>query len=125
MADNETPSGASSIGLRSFELTKDSHEMRVMSRTGQEGIKQALGITPDQKDQRTREIIAIWLIGLLCTLVGLTFTAFFLTYESMVPDKRFENLKSLLDVLLGPIITLLSSVIGFYFGSRTAQTTAK
>ena len=75
----------------------------------------------DPRD-RTREVIAVWLLGLLCVVVGLAFTAYFLDYDAVPPDKRFNNLKSLLDVLIGPIITLLSSAIGFYFGSRTAET---
>ena len=33
-------------------------------------------------------------------------------------------LKTLLDVLLGPVIALLSSAIGFYFGSRQAAAEA-
>ena len=70
---------------------------------------------------RTREVIAVWLLGLLCVVVGLAFTAYFLDYDAVPPEKRFANLKSLLDVLIGPIITLLSSAIGFYFGSRSAE----
>ena len=70
---------------------------------------------------RTREIIAVWLLGLLCAIVGLAFTGYFLTLDGTDVQKRFENLKALLDVLVGPIITLLSSAIGFYFGSRSAQ----
>lgn len=74
-----------------------------------------------QSQGRTREIIAVWLLGLLCVVVGLAFTAYFLDYDSVPAEKRFANLKTLLDVLVGPIITLLSSAIGFYFGSRSAQ----
>ncbi len=70
---------------------------------------------------RTREIIAVWLLGLLCAIVGFAFTAYFLTLDGTDPAKRFENLKTLLDVLVGPILTLLSSAIGFYFGARSAQ----
>lgn len=76
----------------------------------------------DQRAQgRTREVIAVWLLGLFCVVVGLAFTAYFLDYDAVPAEKRFGNLKTLLDVLVGPIITLLSSAIGFYFGSRTAQ----
>lgn len=77
--------------------------------------------TGEAAQGRTREIIAVWLLGLLCAIVGLAFTAYFLTLDGVAPDKRFENLKTLLDVLVGPILTLLSSAIGFYFGARSAQ----
>jgi hypothetical protein len=74
---------------------------------------------------RTREIIAVWLLGLLCAIVALAFTGYFLTLDGNDVQKQFANLKTLLDVLVGPIITLLSSAIGFYFGSRTAQASAR
>lgn len=84
--------------------------------------------TSEQREQRsqgkTREIITVWLLGLLCVVVGLAFTAYFLDADGVDAKERFAQLKTLLDVLVGPIITLLSSAIGFYFGSRTAQASA-
>lgn len=84
--------------------------------------------TSEQREQRsqgkTREIIAVWLLGLLCAVVGLAFAAYFLQSDGVEPKERFTQLKTLLDVLVGPIITLLSSAVGFYFGSRTAQASA-
>lgn len=85
--------------------------------------------TNDQREQReqgrTREIIAVWLLGLLCVVVALVFTAYFLDLDDTEPKQRFVNLKALLDVLFGPIVTLLSSAVGFYFGSRAAQAQAE
>lgn len=87
-------------------------------------IGEATGAEPPSQG-RTREWIALWLVGLLCTIVALTFVALFLIDRLHTdPKDAFQNLKGVLDVLVGPIVTLLSSVVGFYFGSRTAQSAA-
>lgn len=76
----------------------------------------------DRRSQRgMRETITVWLLVLLCFVVGLSFVALLFDVDVAMADKRYERLKSLLDVLLGPIVTLLSSVTGFYFGSQAAQ----
>lgn len=76
----------------------------------------------DQWSARTmRETLALWLVGLLCAVVALAFTALLLDQDSALLDQRFKLLKSLLDVLVGPIVTLLSTVLGFYFGTQAAQ----
>ncbi|MBB3121635.1 hypothetical protein [Pseudoduganella violacea] len=68
-----------------------------------------------------RETITVWLIGLLCAIVALAFIALFMDDDSTMFEKRYERLKTLLDVIMGPVITLLSSVIGFYFGSQAGR----
>ena len=68
-----------------------------------------------------REFIAIWLIALLFLIICLAFTAIFLDDDPTMLDKRFQHLKSLLDVIIGPVATLLSSAIGFYFGMQISQ----
>ncbi|HEY8976100.1 MAG TPA: hypothetical protein VIN75_17925 [Burkholderiaceae bacterium] len=80
----------------------------------------------DKRSQRgMRETITIWLLVLLCVVVGLAFVVVLYDVDPAIADKRFEHLKNLLDVMLGPIVTLLSSVIGFYFGSQVAQDKAQ
>ena len=80
----------------------------------------------DKRSQRgMRETITIWLLVLLCFVVGLAFVVVLYDVDPAIADKRFEHLKNLLDVMLGPIVTLLSSVIGFYFGSQVAQDKAQ
>jgi hypothetical protein len=82
-------------------------------------------LVEDLADRRSargmREIIAVWLIGLLCAVVGLAFVALLADPQVEAADKRFQHLKSLLDVVLGPVVTLVSSTIGFYFGTQLAQ----
>lgn len=71
----------------------------------------------DRAQDSARQIITLWLIGLFCVLITLAFAALFMIgLQSGFNQGFFEKLKSLLDVLLGPVITLLSSAIGFYFG---------
>ena len=71
----------------------------------------------DRAQDSARQIITLWLIGLFCVLITLAFAALFMIgLKSGFNDDFFSKLKSLLDVLLGPVITLLSSAIGFYFG---------
>lgn len=71
----------------------------------------------DRARDSARQIITLWLIGLFCVLITLAFAALFMIgLQSGFNQSFFEKLKTLLDVLLGPVITLLSSAIGFYFG---------
>jgi hypothetical protein len=80
----------------------------------------------DRRSQRgMRETITIWLLVLLCFVIGLAFVVVLYDVDPAMADKRYERLKNLLDVMLGPVVTLLSSVIGFYFGSQAAQDHAR
>lgn len=78
---------------------------------------------PDSSRDGTRQIITLWLIGLLCAIVGLTFVALFARGASTgFTDKEFfHELKQVLDVLVGPVITLLASAVGFYFGYKQGE----
>lgn len=78
---------------------------------------------PDSSRDGTRQTITLWLIGLLCAIVGLTFVALFARGASTgFTDKEFfRELKQVLDVLLGPVITLLASAVGFYFGYKQGE----
>ena len=78
---------------------------------------------PDESRDATRQTITLWLIGLLCVIVALTFVALFARGASsgFGGATFFQELKSVLDVLVGPIITLLASAIGFYFGYKQGE----
>jgi hypothetical protein len=77
----------------------------------------------DESRDATRQTITLWLIGLLCAVVGLTFVALFARGASTgFTDKEFfHDLKQVLDVLVGPVVTLLASAVGFYFGSKQGE----
>jgi hypothetical protein len=78
---------------------------------------------PDSSRDGTRQTITLWLIGLLCAIVGLTFVALFARGASTGFTDRefFHELKQVLDVLVGPVITLLASAVGFYFGYKQGE----
>lgn len=78
---------------------------------------------PDSSRDSTRQTITLWLIGLLCAIVALTFVALFARGASTgFSDKEFfHELKQVLDVLVGPVITLLASAVGFYFGYKQGE----
>jgi uncharacterized membrane protein len=71
-----------------------------------------------------RETLATWLLAVLCAIVVLGFTALFVVNEGKVEDKMISALTSLLDKVLSPVITLLSTVIGFYFGAQAVKGSA-
>jgi hypothetical protein len=79
----------------------------------------------DQAQDSARQTITLWLIGIFAVLIVLSFVALFvggLKSKGGFDKDFFANLKTLLDVLLGPVITLLSSAIGFYFGYQQGST---
>ena len=119
------------MASRFDEVEKSTDQLTIPFVSAEKGIDELSGIgKPSQAEKeqhaqgKTRELIAVWLLGLLCAVVALAFTAYFVDHDTTDPKERFAQLKTLLDVLVGPIITLLSSAIGFYFGSRTAQVSA-
>jgi hypothetical protein len=78
---------------------------------------------PDQSRDVTRQTITLWLIGLLCTIIGLTFAALFARGASngFANKEFFQELKQVLDVVLGPVTTLLASAVGYYFGYKQSD----
>lgn len=77
----------------------------------------------DRSRDVTRQTITLWLIGLLCAIVSLTFVALFArgAATGFTDPAFFQELKQVLDVLVGPVITLLASAIGFYFGYKQGE----
>lgn len=82
---------------------------------------------PDKARDETRQMITLWLIGLLCAIVVLTFVSLFARGATIGFSSSLflDDLRKILDLLIGPVITLLASAVGFYFGSRQAETTKK
>lgn len=79
----------------------------------------------DRSRDATRQTITLWLIGLLCAIVSLTFVALFArgSATGFTHPSFFSELKQVLDVIVGPVITLLASAIGFYFGYKQGELT--
>lgn len=68
----------------------------------------------------TRELIAFWLLALL---TGVLCSAYHMMSEtSGTPAKyKFEDIKEFLQLVLTPLITLVSAATGFYFGSQSGK----
>jgi hypothetical protein len=110
---------ASDRGISVEELRKGAGS-DASTETDDRATENTKSYAPRERAQdTTRQIITLWLIGLFCVLIALSFVALFiigLKSPGGFDDSFFAKLKTLLDVLLGPVITLLSSAIGFYFG---------
>lgn len=67
------------------------------------------------------------LLALLAIVVAAAFVALFQINGQPALPKTDDNaadasrLMSLMNIVFGPIVTLFSSVVGFYFGARTAK----
>lgn len=72
---------------------------------------------PEPGRDQARLWITLWLLGLLTLLVLVTFAALVLIPGVLT----FENLKNILEILLSPLIVLVSAATGFYFGAKSAQ----
>jgi hypothetical protein len=72
---------------------------------------------PEQSRDRARAVITYWLLGLLTAL----FIASFATYLAMPDKTEFANLKALLEMLISPLIVLVSAATGFYFGAHSSN----
>lgn len=79
---------------------------------------------PEKSRDKTRTYIAYWLLSLL-TILLLSSFGLLLAIAGSTSKVTFEQLKSLVELLLGPLIALVSAATGFYFGSQTARAAPK
>lgn len=82
----------------------------------------------NKKRDHDRANIAYWLLALLSFIVFssflcLAFAGAILTNSAWTLKYgfQFDQLKSLLDVIFGPIIALVSAATGFYFGEKSTN----
>lgn len=95
----------------------------------------------ETSDSKTRNVIANWLLVLLAAIVVVAFGALFVinyaahsgdfappatnaaarAAAAAAAEASAKRLMDLMNVVFGPVVTLFSSVVGFYFGARTAQ----
>jgi hypothetical protein len=66
---------------------------------------------PDREKVRGR--MAQWVLLLLVAVVLLSFISIVCNWTT------FDNLKKLLDIFLTPLVGLVSSIIGFYYGEKS------
>jgi hypothetical protein len=75
---------------------------------------------PGRYQDATRSYIAYWLLGLLTLMVVGGFGMLLI-----VPEVTFDDLKSILELVFGPIVALVSAATGFYFGAQQPGTGKK
>lgn len=83
----------------------------------------------DRAEWRTRGVIGYILLGLLIGIVVCGFLALYVANSwPAVPgsaddaEKDAVRLLAFMNVVFGPVVTLVGSVTGFYFGAKTAGT---
>ena len=78
----------------------------------------------DRQREETRGRIAMWLLWLL---IGVVAAAFLTVWINMwqtgaAPAEAVKtDVAEILQLVLGPVITLLGTVTGFYFGARSRK----
>ena len=72
---------------------------------------------PVEFRDHARKWITYWLLALLTIVFVGAFASLF--FRDGKPT--FEHLKSLLEILLGPLVTLVSAATGFYFGAQSGN----
>ena len=123
-SETPSPSAEPSLGSEPIEelnlpvIEKDAIEKDAVTNSGD-----SVRVAPLDGKDLTRQTITLWLIGLLCAIVALTFVALLArgAASGFRDQQFFHELKQVLDVLLGPVITLLASAIGFYFGYKQGE----
>lgn len=71
----------------------------------------------DQFHDQARKKITYWLLALLSVLFVGAFVCLFI----IEGNPKFEQLKALLEILLGPLVALVSAATGFYFGAKSGN----
>lgn len=111
-------------------------------RTGPSGSDQAKVLmyeppTAEAADSKTRRFVSYLLFALLTAVVVAAFVQLFGINDRDLPtnsataqllnaqvadaEADADRLMGLMNVVFGPVVTLFSSVVGFYFGARTAK----
>lgn len=79
-------------------------------------------------DSATRQLISFLLLALLTTIIVVAFAELIYINAFVPPGNSMteaaddaDRLMSLVNVIFGPVVTLFSSIVGFYFGARTAK----
>jgi hypothetical protein len=72
---------------------------------------------PDKDREGARKGITYWLL----TLLSLLFVISFLALATLKDSLTFDQLKSLVELLLGPLVALVSAATGFYFGAQSVR----
>lgn len=78
---------------------------------------QSKAYDPEKFRDQARKRITYWLLVLLTLLMTYAFGGLFL----IEAKPTFDHLKTLVEMLLGPIVALVSAATGFYFGAQSGN----
>ena len=73
---------------------------------------------PERDREAMRGKIALWL---LCMLAGVLLLAFISIWLKNLIGMDIEMLRTVLTIIFGPLVTLVSAATGFYYGSRSSS----
>jgi hypothetical protein len=78
---------------------------------------------PENPTDKARKNIAYWLLGILTGIVIASFLLLLWALRSGQGsiDDNFKNISGLLNIIYGPVVTLVGSAVGFYFGAKSNQ----
>ncbi len=109
-AAGQTPPPQAVIGDAEYDLTKKSTE-----KEDAPGLSAVISkpYDPAEDREKLRGKIALALVAILAFIV---FSSVVLTLFQ--PLNGLDAIKSLLDILLAPIVGLVGAVTGFYFGEK-------
>src|SRR3712207_1148881 len=71
--------------------------------------------SPERHRESARLWVAFWLLGILTLLVLATFVALWGAWATIA------ELDTILKIMFGPLITLVGTMAGFYFGAASAE----
>ena len=82
-------------------------------------------VTVPDPDSETRKWISFVLLMLLGLMLAASFWGLYVvsTQTGAEAIVHFRFLTTLLNIVFGPLIALVSTVLGFYFGARAARDT--
>lgn len=109
-----------SLNLSSSSESEDDGTLEVVDAVTTDVLSSSLApiyskpYNPEQFHDEARKQIAVVLLILLSTVIIIFIIGFF----CKVPNATFDQYKSFLELLLTPLITLVSAATGFYFGSK-------
>src|SRR5262245_57042132 len=68
---------------------------------------------PEPQREIIRGKIALWLLGMLAGVLLLAFISMWFKMDT-------DALRTVLTIIFGPLVTLVSAATGFYYGSRSS-----
>ena len=77
---------------------------------------------PEKRREDVRARVTFFLLWVLCAVVGAVLISVWVAWiTSPTPEKQLSDLKDLASILINPLVVLLGTAIGFYFGAQRRE----